>query len=184
MYEPYFFTTVFYSFVQQVHTKDLNSVVFMEDGKMMKKNWIAAAGLAMAFSATAVYAEDCAVTIDSTDTMKFDTDVIVVKKDCKNFTVNLTHSGKLAKNVMGHNWVLTASDDVLPVAREGMSAGLDNSYLKPGDERVIAFSDIIGGGEKTSVTFAVDKLDPAQVYTFFCSFPGHYSVMRGTLSIK
>ena len=151
---------------------------------MSIKNWMVATGLAVAFSVTVAHAEDCSVTIDSTDTMKFDTDVIVVKKECKDFTVNLTHSGKLAKNVMGHNWVLTASDNVLPVAREGMAAGLENSYIKPGDERVIAFSNIIGGGEKTSVTFSVDKLSPDEVYTFFCSFPGHYSVMRGTLSIK
>jgi len=149
----------------------------------INKFWITA-GLLATLSATGAYADDCAFTIDSTDTMKFDTDVIVVNKDCKEFTVNLTHSGKLAKNVMGHNWVLTASDDVLPVARDGMAAGLDNHYVKPGDDRVVAFSEIIGGGEKTSVTFSLDKLDSSKVYTFFCSFPGHYSVMRGTLSVK
>lgn len=150
----------------------------------MRKKYLLGAAFAALFSANAAYADDCAITVDSTDMMKFDTDVIVVEKDCKEFTVKLTHSGKLAKNVMGHNWVLTASDDVLPVARDGMAAGLDNNYVKPGDERVVAFSEVIGGGEETSVTFSLEKLDPSKVYTFFCSFPGHYSVMRGTLSVK
>ncbi|HEX7025627.1 MAG TPA: azurin [Gammaproteobacteria bacterium] len=129
-------------------------------------------------------AQNCSVDIDSTDAMQYDKDVIVVAKDCKEFTVNLTHSGKLAENVMGHNWVLSKAEDVQGVATDGMQAGLENDYIKPGDTRVIAHTEIIGGGEKTSVTFPVDKLDPKTVYTFSCSFPGHWSVMRGTLSIK
>lgn len=130
------------------------------------------------------HAQNCSADIDSTDAMQYDKDVIVVAKDCKEFTVNLTHSGKLAANVMGHNWVLTKAEDVQGVATDGMQAGLDNDYIKPGDTRVITHTKVIGGGEKTSVTFSVDTLDPKTVYTFFCSFPGHWSVMRGTLSVK
>jgi len=136
---------------------------------------LATSGLAMA--------DDCAVTIDSNDAMQFATKEISVDKSCKNFTVHLNHTGKLAKNVMGHNWVLTKADDVRAVAQEGMSAGLDNHYLKPNDERVIAFTPMIGGGEKTSVTFAVDKLSADETYTFFCSFPGHVAIMQGSLTI-
>ncbi len=136
------------------------------------------------FIGTATAADECSIEIDSTDAMKFDTDVIVVKKSCEQFTVKLTHSGKLQETVMGHNWVLTTADDVQAVAKDGMSAGLQNEYVKPDDKRVIAHTDIIGGGEETSVTFAVNKLNSDTVYTFFCSFPGHYAVMRGTLSLK
>lgn len=134
--------------------------------------------------AGAASAQDCAVTVDSTDAMRFNTDVITVDKSCETFTVNLTHSGKLAKNVMGHNWVLTSAENVQPVATDGMSAGLANHYLKANDERVIASTDIIGGGEKTSVSFPVNKLNADTVYTFFCSFPGHWTLMRGTLALK
>lgn len=133
---------------------------------------------------TSVFAADCEISIDGTDTMRFDKTEITVDKSCENFTVNLTHSGKLAKNVMGHNWVLTETDDMQPVATEGMQAGLDNNYVKPGDDRVIAATHIIGGGESTSVTFDVKKLSADQNYTFFCSFPGHWSIMKGTLSLK
>ena len=129
------------------------------------------------------FAEDCSVTIDSTDSMQFDKKTMSVSKACKEFTVNLTHSGILAEKVMGHNWVLTKTPDVRPVATDGMSAGLENDYIKPGDERVIAHTEIIGGGEKTSVTFPVGKLSEQEDYTFFCSFPGHYTVMQGSLTV-
>ncbi len=129
-------------------------------------------------------ADDCSVTIDSTDAMKFDKNEIVIDKSCKEFTIDLTHSGKLAKNVMGHNVVITKTADASAVASDAISAGLDNDYVKPGDERVIAFTEIIGGGEKTSVTFSVDKLKAGEDYTFFCSFPGHISLMKGTVSVK
>ena len=128
-------------------------------------------------------ADDCSVTIDSTDTMKFDKSEIVIDKSCKEFTVNLTHSGKLAKNIMGHNVVITKAADARAVASDAIGAGLDNNYVKPGDERVIAFTDIIGGGEKTSMTFSVDKLQAGEDYTFFCSFPGHISLMQGSVSV-
>jgi azurin len=134
--------------------------------------------------AASALADDCQVTIDSTDTMRFDKEEIVVNKTCKEFTVNLTHSGKLAKNVMGHNWVLTTAADMQAVATEGMKAGLENNYVKAEDARVIAATDIIGGGEKTSVTFTVSELAADQSYVFFCSFPGHWSIMKGTLALK
>ena len=128
-------------------------------------------------------ADDCSVTIDSTDTMKYDKSEIVVDKACKEFTVHLTHSGKLAKNIMGHNVVITKAADARAVASDAIGAGLENNYVKPGDERVFAFTDIIGGGEKTSMTFSVNKLQAGEDYTFFCSFPGHISLMQGSVSL-
>lgn len=140
--------------------------------------------LSLAFFSGKVAAQNCSADISSDDAMKFDKSVIVADRACKEFTVNLTHSGKLARDVMGHNWVLSKAEDVQGVATDGMQAGLASSYLKPGDPRVIASTKVIGSGEKTSVTFPLDKLDPKTVYTFFCSFPGHWSVMRGTFSLK
>jgi azurin len=115
--------------------------------------------------------------------MQYDQKSITVKSSCKTFTLNLTHTGKLAKNVMGHNWVLTKTADAKVVASEGLAAGLENEYLKPGDERVIAYTKIIGGGETASVTFPVSKLKAGEAYTFFCSFPGHVAIMQGSLTL-
>ena len=129
-------------------------------------------------------AAECEVTVDSTDQMTFSTKAIEIDKSCKTFTVNLQHSGKLPKNVMGHNWVLSKTADAQAIAADGISAGVDKSYLKDGDPRVIAFTKIIGGGEKDSVTFDVAKLSADQQYQFFCSFPGHIGMMKGTVTLK
>ena len=129
-------------------------------------------------------AAECAVTVDSTDQMSYNTKEIVIDKSCKTFTVNLTHSGSLPKNVMGHNWVLSKTADMAGVATDGMAAGLDKNYLKDGDTRIIAHTKIIGAGEKDSVTFDVSKLNPAESYEFFCTSPGHNSMMKGAVVLK
>ncbi|WP_296251930.1 azurin [Pseudomonas sp. UBA4194] len=131
-----------------------------------------------------VFAEEkCSITVDSTDQMTFDKKEIEISKSCKTFTVNLTHSGSLPKQVMGHNWVLSKEADAQPVAMDGLSAGIDNSYLKADDARVIAHTKVIGAGETDSVSFDVSKLSADEKYLFFCSFPGHISMMKGTLTL-
>ncbi|MFP3515978.1 azurin [Pseudomonas sp. SIMBA_077] len=129
-------------------------------------------------------AAECKVTVDSTDQMSFNTNAVEIDKSCKTFTVELTHSGSLPKEVMGHNWVLSKEADMQPIATDGLSAGLDKGYLKDGDTRIIAHTKIIGAGETDAVTFDVSKLDPNEKYSFFCSFPGHISMMKGTVTLK
>lgn len=129
-------------------------------------------------------AAECSVDVDSTDKMSFSTKAIEIDKSCKTFTVNLTHSGSLPKNVMGHNLVISKEADMQPIATDGMSVGLDKQYLKEGDARVIAYTKVIGSGERDSLKFDVAKLDPAEKYGFFCSFPGHIGMMKGTVTLK
>lgn len=134
-------------------------------------------------SAQFAQADDCSFNLNSNDAMQFDQKSITVKSSCKEYTLNLTHTGKLPKNVMGHNWVLTKTEDAKPVAADGLQAGIENEYLKKDDARVIAFTKIIGGGETASVTFPVSKLKAGEAYTFFCSFPGHVAIMQGSLTL-
>ena len=89
----------------------------------------------------------------------------------------------MPKTAMGHNIVITAEGDVNGVNNDGVGAGPDNDYVKPGDERVIAHTKIIGGGEESSVTFPVAKLAAGTNYKFFCSFPGHAGVMNGVVKL-
>lgn len=143
------------------------------------------ASLAILLSAAALpaLAAQCETTVESNDAMQFLTKEIVVDASCKQFTVHLKHVGKMAKAAMGHNWVLTKQADMQPVATDGMSAGLANDYVKQGDARVIAHTKVIGGGESDSVTFDTAKLAAGENYTFFCSFPGHWAIMKGTLKL-
>ena len=130
-----------------------------------------------------VFAAECAVEVKSTDQMTFETQSIDVSKSCKTFTVTLKHTGAMPKTAMGHNWVLSKTADMPGVATDGIPAGPEASYVKAGDERVIAYTDLIGGGESTSVTFDVSKLAAGEDYSFFCSFPGHIGLMKGELKL-
>ncbi|WP_085630938.1 MULTISPECIES: azurin [unclassified Pseudomonas] len=138
----------------------------------------------LALASGQLMAAECKTTVDSTDQMSFNTKAIEIDKSCKTFTVELTHSGSLPKNVMGHNLVISKEADMQPIATDGLAAGIDKNYLKEGDARVIAHTKIIGAGEKDSLTIDVSKLTAGQAYGFFCSFPGHISMMKGTVTVK
>ncbi|NBB92650.1 MAG: azurin [Gammaproteobacteria bacterium] len=140
--------------------------------------------LAAVLLSGSVFAQNCELTIDSTDQMKYDKDSLTVSSECSEVTLTLTHSGQMSVQQMGHNWVLAESGDVQGIAQDGISAGLDNEYLKPGDERVIAATEQIGGGESTTITFSLEGLEPGGDYEFFCSFPGHVALMRGDFIIE
>lgn len=126
----------------------------------------------------------CAVDIEGNDMMQFNVSSISVPSSCSEFTINLAHVGRLPEAAMGHNVVVTAASDMAAVAADGISAGASGGYLKSGDSRIIAATDMIGGGESTSVTFDVGKIKTGGPWQFFCSFPGHAALMKGTISVN
>ncbi|WP_295537735.1 azurin [uncultured Pseudacidovorax sp.] len=148
----------------------------------MPSRFLVAAALLAALS-TPLHAADCSVQIDGNDAMQFNKTAIDVPKACKSFTVQLRHAGKMPKAAMGHNWVLAKTADVQAVANDGIAAGLAKQYVKPGDTRVIAHTRVVGGGESDSVAVDVSKLKAGESYTFFCSFPGHAGVMKGSFAL-
>jgi azurin len=121
----------------------------------------------------------CKLEITGTDAMQFDKKELAVAADCTQVELTLHHSGKLPAQAMGHNWVLAKTADVAGVASDGVAAGFANDHIKKGDTRVIAHTKIIGGGQSTSVTFPTSALKKGEAYTYFCSFPGHSSIMKG-----
>lgn len=116
--------------------------------------------------------------------MKFSTDILSIPSSCKEVKVTLNHTGSLPAQSMGHNIVITDTALFQAVGIDGMSAGIDNNYVKPNDNRVYAFTRIIGGGESTSVTFSTEKMKAGGDYSFICSFPGHWAIMRGKFEFK
>ena len=125
----------------------------------------------------------CEQVIEGNDMLQFNLKEMKVSAACANVTVTLIHTGVMAAEIMGHNWVLTTDADFMPVATAAAGAGLANNYVPVGDDRVIAATRLVGGGEVTSVTFSIENLSAGDAYTFFCSFPGHYAIMKGSFSI-
>jgi azurin len=147
------------------------------------KGGIAAIALLAALHAGAGWAQECNLSIDANDQIQYSTKELKVSSSCKEVTLTLHHVGTLAANVMGHNWVLTATGDYMDVAQAGQAAGPPN-FFPENDERVIAHTPVIGGGEQVSVTFDLSRLQPGGDYTYFCTFPGHFLLMNGKFIVE
>lgn len=132
----------------------------------------------------AAVVSDCATSIEGNDAMQYNVGSITVPASCSEFTINLKHTGQLPVAAMGHNVVIAKASDREAIATDGMAAGVAGHYVKPDDARVIAHSELVGGGGTTSVTFQVSKIQGAGPFEFFCSFPGHWAVMRGPIKVE
>lgn len=120
------------------------------------------------------------VVITSNDMMKYNKSEIKVKAG-KKVKITLKHVGKLDKKVMGHNFVLLKKGVDLVAFGNKAVAFADNGYIPEGTEDVIAYTKIIGAGETAVVEF--DAPEPGE-YDFLCSFPGHYSMMKGKFIVE
>ena len=40
---------------------------------------------------------------------------------------------------------------------------------------------MLGGGESETINFTIEELG---IYTYVCTFPGHYQIMQGELTIE
>ena len=150
----------------------------------MKKIILAAIipfGISLASSQA--FAANCEAVIEGNDMMQFNKKQIEVDSSCKKFKVTMKHVGQLPKAAMGHNWLLSKKADAAGIAGAAMAAGLAKDYV-PQDSKVIAATKLIGGGEETSVTIDVSKLTKGGDYLFYCTFPGHFTIMQGSLIVK
>lgn len=128
-------------------------------------------------------AANCTIDIEANDAMQFNQPNLTIDSSCKKVTLTLKHTGKLPANAMGHNWVMAKSADMTDIANTGMAAGLSNNYLPNNDKRVIASTKIIGGGQSDIIEIDTSKLTKGGDYVFFCSFPGHWAIMKGKVSV-
>lgn len=149
----------------------------------MKKNRLLTAVALVALFPLTTLADECELVIEGTDQMSFSAKKMTAPASCETVKVTLKHTGSLAKDMMGHNWVLTRKDDMQAIIKAGAAAGLDNDYLPQGDDRIIAATEVIGGGETAEVEFSTADLQGEKL-TFFCSFPGHSGMMKGSFEVK
>ncbi|AUD79045.1 azurin [Kangiella profundi] len=132
----------------------------------------------LALFAMPLFAKD--VVVNSDDAMKFDVSEIKVKAG-EEIKLTLNHTGKLAKDVMGHNFVVLAQGtDVQAFANAAIQAKA-NDYIPEGNDSVLAHTKVIGGGESDTITFTLKEKG---TYEFICSFPGHSFMMKGVIIVE
>lgn len=120
------------------------------------------------------------VMIHGDDKMTFDLKEIRVKKG-QEVKLTLMHVGKMAKNVMGHNFVILKQGVDMGTFAGAAATAADNDYIPQGTTDVIVHTKLLGGGETDVITF--DAPEPG-TYEFLCSFPGHYALMKGKFIVE
>jgi azurin len=144
------------------------------------------------FTAQAAFAVDCTISLTGNDQMQFDKKEIKLPAECakQEIKIEFKHIGKLPAAAMGHNVVLTENGKLPSLQPRYAAAGADPAKIDASSEQlktsgeVIAYTKIVGGGASDSTTIAKDKLKAGEKYQYFCSFPGHFALMTGTLEIE
>ena len=119
------------------------------------------------------------IILNSSDLMKFDQNELRVFEG-QEITLTLNHTGKMSKEIMGHNFVLLKKKTDLDDFAQRAMLARENEYIPVGDE-TIAYTKMIGGGESDTITFIAPKKGS---YTYICTFPGHYGLMKGVLIVS
>ena len=119
------------------------------------------------------------IVLNSNDLMLFDKTSLSAKAG-KNIRLVLNHTGKIGKEFMGHNFVLLKKDvDVDDFAMLALDFK-ENEYI-PKNNDFIVHTRMLGGGESDTINFTIEE--PGS-YTYVCTFPGHYQIMQGILTIE
>lgn len=119
--------------------------------------------------------------IEGNDQMKYNKDRLTVKAG-QVVVLTLKHVGELPKDAMGHNWVLLQKGADKAAFAEDAIAAKDNGYIPQGrTDDVIAHTKMLGGGESDEIIFEAPNKG---IYSFLCSFPGHYMNMNGKFIVE
>lgn len=122
------------------------------------------------------------IVLEGHDNMTFTGGDLFKVKAGEEVTLTLNNVGELPKESMGHNVViLTPGTDHAEFGGEAFKAKDDDYVPATFSSSVVAHTKLLGPGESDTITFTIDE---PGVYTYVCSFPGHWGTMRGTIVVE
>ena len=139
---------------------------------------------ALLLLASSLFASASEIVISGNDTMQFDVKTFEVKAG-EPVTLTLKNTGKHPKILMGHNLVvLKKGISAIAFGQKAMGAGANATNALPDSvkEDVLASTKLLGPGESDTVKFTAPT-EPGS-YEYVCTFPGHFAMMRGTMTVK
>lgn len=125
-------------------------------------------------------AGEVAIEITGNDQMQYSTRAFEATAG-DTITLTFKNIGSLPVNVMGHNLVILKKGfDKQAFAMAAMQAK-DTDYIPESlKDQVLVATRILGPGEEQVLTFTVPE---AGEYQYLCSFPGHFAIMSGVLTV-
>ena len=127
---------------------------------------------------------DQTVTISGNDMMKFDKTGFEVKAGTKVKLV-FKNVGKIPKIAMGHNVVILKKGiTAIAFGQKALAAGANAVNALPDSVKgdVLANTKLLGPDETDTIIFNAPK--EAGDYEYVCTFPGHFALMRGKMTVK
>jgi azurin len=128
-------------------------------------------------------AEDVKLELTGNDQMQYSVKALEVTEG-QIVTLSFKHIGQLPVVAMGHNVVILKPGTELPAFAAKCAPAKDQGYIPQDEESkalIIAHTKMLGGGESDEITFTA----PAPgAYPFLCTFPGHFAIMQGVLTVK
>lgn len=146
----------------------------------MKKFAIAILSAALLQHASA---QDAKIEITGNDQMQYNVKAFEVTEGQK-VVLSFKHIGQLPAVAMGHNVVILKSGTVVPAFATKCAPAKDTAYIPQDEESkkaIVAHTKMLGGGESDEVTFTAPA---AGDYPFICTFPGHFAIMQGVMTVK
>lgn len=121
--------------------------------------------------------------IEGNDQMQFSVETISAQPG-ETIKIRLKTISSMKKSQMAHNWVLLKKGtDALNFVTKGMKHK-SNDYIDPSlENKVLAATEMLGGGEEDTITYKVPE--EKGTYEYICTFPAHYQAgMKGKLIVE
>lgn len=145
------------------------------------KNVIHAAAVVVMMSALIAGAADVTVAIEGNDQMQYNKKSFEVAAG-DNVTLVFKNVGTLPKVAMGHNVViLKAGEAIAPFATAAITAKEHDYIPQDQKDKILAMTKLLGPGEEATITFTAPA---AGSYNYLCTFPGHFALMNGVMTVK
>ncbi len=128
-------------------------------------------------------AQDAKVEITGNDQMQFNIKAFEVTEGQK-VVLSFKHIGQLPAIAMGHNVVILDAGTAVPAFATKCAPAKDTGYIPQDAEskkEIVAATKLLGGGESDEITFTAPA---AGEYPFVCTFPGHFAIMQGVMTVK
>lgn len=138
--------------------------------------------LAALFAAPCAFA-DTKLELTGNDQMQFSAKTLEVTTGEK-VTLSFKHIGQLPVVAMGHNVVILKPGTSIPGFSAKCAPAKDHGYIPQDAESaalMVAHTKLIGGGESDTITFTAPE---PGAYPYICTFPGHFAIMQGVLTVK